>query len=171
MHAAPITNKAAGRAIISLDLAELWPKQDEMCCIDLKDYLFKGLILREADFRAQVAATDWRFYSAKYVAIHSSTDAVIPMWAYMVLAAELAPFAKDVVCAPPQHAEEVLLYRAIDRLDCSEYEGQRVVVKGCGDRPVDAAAFVYISRRLAPMVRALSFGEPCSMVPVYKRPL
>src|ERR1700722_15968950 len=165
----PIINKVAQKAIVTIDLADFFPKEDSIMGIDLKDYLFKGMILREADFREQVKNTDWSGYQDKYVVIHSSVDAVIPMWAYMVLAAELSPFAKDIANAAPDHAIDIFLYRAIEKINPADYAGQRVVIKGCGDTQIDPAAFVYITHRLAATARAVSYGEPCSMVPVYKR--
>ena len=165
----PIINKVAQKAIITLDLADFFPKEDSIVAIDLRDYLFKGLILREADFRAQVSSTDWSAYQDKYVVIHSSVDAIVPMWAYMVLAAELTPYAKDIANASPAHAIDIFMYRAIEKINVEDYAGQRVVIKGCGDRQIDSAAFVYITAKLAATARAIMYGEPCSMVPVYKK--
>jgi hypothetical protein len=165
----PIINKVAQKALVTIDLADLFAKEEDILVIDLKDYLYKGLILREADFREQVKNTDWMAYQDKYVVIHSSVDAIIPMWAYMVLSAELSPFAKDIANATPEHAQDIFLYHAIDRLHAEDYAGQRIVIKGCGDRHIDPAAFVYITHRLAATARAITYGEPCSMVPVYKR--
>ena len=167
----PIVNKVAQKAIVSIDLEDLFPKKEEIIEIDMKDYLFKGLILREAEFREQVKNTDWTSYKDKYVALHASVDTIIPMWAYMVMTAELSPYAKDVANASPAHAEEIFMYRAIEHLNAADYAGQRIVIKGCGDRKIDAAAFVYITQKLAGSARAIMYGEPCSMVPVYKKSL
>ena len=165
----PIVNKVAQKAIVSIDLADMLPKEDAIVVIDLKDYLFKGLILREADFRAQVKLTDWTVYAGKYVVINSSVDAIIPMWAYMVLTAEISPYAIDIVNGDPAEATHLFLLRAIEYMDIAAYSGQRVVVKGCGDIAIDPSAFVACTHRLAPVARAVMYGEPCSMVPVYKR--
>jgi hypothetical protein len=165
----PIINKVAQKAITTLDLADLCPYESMIVAIDLKDYLFKGLILREADFREQVKNTDWNSYQDKYVVIHSSVDAIVPMWAYMVLAAELTPYAKDIASASPDHAVGIFLNHAIEKLNPADYTGQRVVIKGCGDKKIDSAAFVYITHKLAGTARAIMYGEPCSMVPVYKK--
>jgi hypothetical protein len=167
----PIINKVAHKAIVTLDLADLFLREENIVAIDMKDYLFKGLILREADFRDQIKQTDWSIYQDKYVVIHSSVDAIIPMWAYMVLAAELTPYAKDIASATPGHAADIFMYRAIEKLNPADYTGQRVVIKGCGDRQIDSAAFIYITHRLAGTARAIMYGEPCSMVPVYKKSL
>ena len=165
----PIINKVAQKAITTLDLADFFPAQESMMTIDLKDYLFKALILREADFREQIKQTDWSIYQDKYVVIHSSVDAIIPMWGYMVLAAELTPYAKDIANASPDHAVDIFMYRAIEKINAEDYTGQRIVIKGCGDRQIDSAAFVYITHKLAGTARAIMYGEPCSMVPVYKK--
>ena len=167
----PIINKVAQKAIVTIDLADFFPKEENIVSIDMKDYLFKGLILREADFRAQVKNTDWSVYQDKYVVIHSTVDAIIPMWAYMVLAAELTPYAKDIANAAPSHAVDIFMYRAIEKINEADYAGQRLVIKGCGDRQIDSAAFVHITNKLAGTARAIMYGEPCSMVPVYKKPV
>ncbi|MCS6933524.1 MAG: DUF2480 family protein [Chitinophagales bacterium] len=169
MEPTPIINKVAQKSIITLDLEELIPLPDEVAHIDLKQFLYMELILREAEFRHAVKQTDWKQYEHKYVNIYCSASAVVPMWAYMVISAEVSQFAKDVVCTPPEHAAEVIMYRNIARLDVERFRNQRVVVKGCGERQISEAAYVYIAHLLAPVVRALSFGEPCSMVPVYKK--
>lgn len=169
MEVQPIINTVAQKAIISLDLEDLFPKPEEVRSIDLKDFLYKELLLKEAEFRAQIKATDWAQYIGQYVSIYCSTNAIVPMWAYMIISAEIAAYAKEVVCAPPAHAAEILLYRNIAGLDMSPYENQRVVVKGCGDRQVPEAAYVQIAQQLAKVARAVSFGEPCSMVPVFKK--
>lgn len=165
----PLVNKVAQKAIITLDLEQYFPKQEDIAVIDLKDYLFKGLILKEADFRDAVKNTDWKQYQDKYVAVHCSTNAIIPMWAYMVLSAELTPFAKDIANTNAEHAAEVFLYRNLAALDMAQFAGQRVVVKGCGDRQIPEAAFVQIAQQLAKTARVIMYGEPCSTVPVYKK--
>ena len=165
----PLVNKVAQKALITLDLEEYFPKEEELSFIDLKDFLFKGLILREADFRETVKNTDWAQYKNKYVAIHCSGDAIIPMWAYMVLSAELAPYAKDISFSDASHAAAEFLVNNIARLDNEQFKGQRVVVKGCGDRKVPEAAFVQITKQLANIARSVMYGEPCSTVPVFKK--
>jgi Protein of unknown function (DUF2480) len=164
----PIINKVAQKAVVNIDPATFIPAGEQIVVIDLKDFLFKGLILREADFRAAVKQTDWSVYRDQYVVLHCSSDAIIPNWAYMILAAELALYATDVVNTIPAHAREVLMYRAIDRMDMTPYIDQRVIIKGCGDE-IPAASYTYLTMRLAPVVRAINYGESCSMVPVSKR--
>ena len=164
-----LVNKVAQKALITLDLEQYFVRDEDMAFIDLKGFLFKGLILREADFRETVKTTDWSQYKNKYVAIYCTTDAIIPMWAYMVLSAEVSAYAADVVCANPQQASDAFLLHKLSQLDMEQFKGQRGVIKGCGDRKVPEAAFVHITRQLANIARAVMFGEPCSTVPVFKK--
>ncbi len=165
----PLVNKVAQKALITIDLEEFFPREDAIAAIDLKEYLFKGLILKEADFRETVKNTDWAQYKGKYVVLHCSTNAIVPMWAYMVLSAELAGHAIDVACSSPEHAAEIFLYRKIASLDMEEFKDKRIVVKGCGERQVPEAAYVQITQQLSKVARVVMYGEPCSTVPVFKK--
>ena len=165
----PLVNKVAQKALVTLNLEDYLPKEEDIVVIDLKEYLFKGLILREADFREAVKNANWQAYSSKYVSLYCSTDAIIPMWAYMVLAAQLAPFAKEVAACKPQDAAQVFLERNIIAFNTTQFEGKRVIVKGCGDKPIDERAYLLIAQKLAKQVRAIMYGEACSAVPLYKK--
>jgi len=165
----PIINKVAQRAIITIDLEDFYLKQQDICVVDIKEYLFKGLILREAEFRETVKQTDWSVYSNKLVVIHCSANAIVPMWAYMILSAELAPYATDIACSPPEHATDIFLYRNLAKLNMDEYAGQRVVIKGCGERQIPEAAYVQLTAQLVKVARVVMYGEPCSSVPVFKK--
>jgi len=169
METKPLVNKVAQKALLTLDLEELFPRETDIAVIDLKDYLFKGLILREADFRTAMAQADWSVFKNKWVAVHCSADAIVPMWAYMVIGAELSGIATDVAHATPARAAEIFLYRQIAQLDMAKFAHQRVVVKGCGDRPIPEAAYVQIATQLAKVARVIMYGEPCSTVPVFKK--
>ena len=165
----PIVNKVTQRAIVTIDLEYYYPKPQDIRVVDIKDYLFKGLILREAEFRETVKQTDWSVYRGKRVAIYCSAHAIVPMWAYMILSAELAPYAQDIACSSPEHAPDVFLYRNLAQLDMNEYVNQRVVIKGCGDRQVPEAAYVQLTAQLVLVARVVMYGEPCSSVPVFKK--
>ena len=164
----PIINKVAQRALVNLDLEDYFPTSGEIEEIDLAQYLFKGLLLREADFREAVKTTNWASYRDRYVVIYCSADAIIPMWAYMVLSAEVALFAKDVVSSLPAQAAQLFLCRNLAKLDMQAYKGQRVIVKGCGSRVIPEAAFVQIAEQLAKVARVIMYGEACSTVPIFK---
>lgn len=163
-----IVNKVAQSGLISFDLAELYPR-GERVLYDIKDNLFHGLILREKDFREFVKEHDWSSYSAKYVAIICSADAVVPTWAYMLLASKLAPYASSVIFGDLDILETLLFQQALDQLDLEIYRDQRVVIKGCGDIAVPTSAYVQLTSKLTGIVKSIMYGEPCSTVPIYKR--
>ncbi|GAB3747891.1 DUF2480 family protein [Spirosoma pomorum] len=164
-----IINRVANSGLITLNLEEYYAPGDRVQ-YDLKDNLFMGLILKEKDFRAFLKEHDWNQYTGKHVAITCSEDAIIPTWAYMLLTLQLQPYASTVVFGTLTDLEEKLYFDAIARIDVTDYLDARVVVKGCSDVPVPVAAYVEITRRLRPVVQSLLFGEPCSTVPLYKRP-
>lgn len=164
-----IINKVATSGLITFDLEDLYDK-NERVIYDLKDNLFMGMILKEKDFREFLKTHDWSQYTGKNVAIICSEDAIIPTWAYMLLALKLEPVANAVVFGDLAALEDKLFYDAIAKVNPEDYRDARVVVKGCSKVPVPTAAYVEITRKLQPVAQSLMFGEPCSTVPLYKRP-
>ena len=136
---------------------------------DIKDNLFHGLMLKEQDFRAFVKDHDWQQYEGKNVAIYCSADAIVPTWAYMLLANRMAPYANEVVFGSLELLEAVLFTKALAKVDVNTYADQRVVIKGCGEVEIPIAAYVEITALLSPVVKSLMYGEPCSTVPIFKR--
>jgi hypothetical protein len=169
MEKESIINRVAQSSLVSLDLEEFYD-QAERVVLDMKDNLHQGLILREKDFRAWVKDRDWSEYKDKNVSIHCSADAIIPTWAYMLVASKVQPFAKRVVVGSLGALEQSLFQDALTKLDIREYEDAKVVIKGCSKYPVPEFAYVEITRLLTPVVSSLMYGEPCSTVPVFKRP-
>ncbi len=163
-----IINKVAESALTTIDLEEYYPK-GETAVFDLKDHLFMGLILKEKDFRAALQTYDWQQFHNKIVAITCSVDAIIPMWAYMLVASNLQPVAKEVVFGEEKNILQTLLFRNISQIKGEEYTDKRVVVKGCGDVPISEVAYVEITNKIRPFVKSIMYGEPCSTVPIYKR--
>ncbi len=166
---AEIVNRVANSGLITLDLEEYY-HPGERVVYDLKDNLYMGLILKEKDFRAFLKEHDWSQYAGKNVAITCTEDAIVPTWAYMLLTLQLQPFAHTIVFGNLNDLEEKLYFDAIAKIDPESYRSARVVVKGCSKVPVPTAAYVEITRVLRPFVQSLLFGEPCSTVPLYKRP-
>lgn len=161
-------NRVASSGLVTIDLEELYPT-GSVVSFDLKDYLFMGLILKEKDFREALKTHDWPQYAGQNLAVFCSADAIIPMWAYMLVATYAAPFAADVAQTTPERFVETAFLKKIAALDLSAYAGKRLVVKGCSDKPVPPAAYLEITRRLQPVALSILFGEPCSTVPVYKQ--
>lgn len=164
----PIINKVAESGLITLDLETYYPKQ-EIIAFDLKDYLFMGLILKEKDFREALASLDWTKYQHKHVAVFCSADAIIPMWAYMLTTTNLSAVNATIGYGTIEEMRKQLFLKNIEAINPQEFSEKRVVVKGCGDLPIGEFAYVQITAKLAPVVRSLMYGEPCSTVPVFKR--
>lgn len=163
-----LVNRVANSNLTTIDLEELFPAGD-IVPFDLKDYLFMGLILKEKDFREALKAHDWSQYAGKNLAVFCSADAIIPMWAYMLVATYAAPVANDLAQTTPEQFVETAFLKKIAALDLNEFAGKRLVIKGCSDKPVPPSAYLEITRRLQPVARSIMFGEPCSTVPVYKK--
>jgi hypothetical protein len=161
-------NKVAESGLISLDLAQYIPS-NEIVIFDIKPYLFMELILKEKDFRASLATIDWTKYQDKIVGIYCSADAIIPMWANMLIVSNLSPFAKSVYFGDENKTRELVLLEEIQKIDPSSFNDQRVVVKGCGDTSIGESAFIAITQKLRPVVKSIMYGEPCSTVPVFKK--
>ncbi len=165
-----IVNKVAESGIITLDLANFLPAEEQIKTFDLKPFLFREMILREKDYRAALQTHEWEQYRGKHVNITCSTDAIIPMWANMLAAANLQPYTLSLYYGTVEELKLHIALRAIEEMDTNEYENKRVVIKGCGDIPISEKLYVAITQKLRPVVLSLMYGEPCSTVPIYKRP-
>jgi hypothetical protein len=163
-----IINKVTDSGIITIDLTTLLPN-NEIVLFDIKPYLFMELILKEKDFRASLQTIDWSLYQNKFVGIYCSTDAIIPMWANMLIVSNLQPFASGVYFGDENKVREQLMLEKIIEINANDYSNQRVVIKGCGETPIGESAYIAITQKLRPTVKSIMFGEPCSTVPVYKR--
>ncbi|KAA3440794.1 DUF2480 family protein [Rufibacter hautae] len=162
-------NRVANSGLITLNLEE-YLHPGERVVYDIKDNLFMGLMLREKDFRAFVKDNDWSQYTGKNVAIICSTDAIVPTWAYMLLASKLQPYVNRYVFGDLDSLEQALLQDAIAKINAEDYQEAKVVIKGCGQIPVPTYAYVEIMQKLLPVVSSIMYGEPCSTVPIYKKP-
>lgn len=168
METDKIINKVAQSGLITIDLETFYPK-GERVLFDIKDLLFQELILKEKDFREFIKNEDWSKYKDKYVALICSADAIVPTWAYMLLATHIEPYAKKVVFGDLETLETILYNEIFSKLNINDYKDARIVIKGCGDLPVPKAAYVEITRLLRPVAKSIMYGEPCSTVPLYKR--
>lgn len=164
-----IVNRVASSGLVTFDLEQYY-QQGERIAIDLKDHLFQGLILREKDFREFIRSHDWAAYRDKFVAVHCSADAIIPTWAYMLVASALSPFARKVVLGSLDDLEAKIFSDALAKIDWKQFDNAKVVVKGCSKVAVPPAVYVETTALLRQHAASIMFGEPCSTVPVYKRP-
>lgn len=163
-----IENKVEKSGLLTLDLVDLIPT-GKQCVIDLKDFMYEGLILREKDFRQQLKDTDWTEYQDAFVAVTNSSEGIVPLWAYMLISSALQPYASLVIRGNLAHLKGALLRRSIEALNDEEYQDKRVIIKGCGKETIPESAYITITQKLQPLVKSLMFGEACSTVPVFKK--
>jgi hypothetical protein len=164
-----IINKVSQSALVTLDLETFYPAEN-IRIFDLKPFLFMELILKEKDFRAALLAQDWTQYQDDIVGVTCSVDAVIPVWAYMLVTSYLRPYAKDIILGDERDVLRQRITARIQTLDPADYLDKRIVVKGCGDKQIGDFAYLEITKLLRPVAKSILYGEPCSTVPVYKSP-
>ena len=163
-----IVNRVANSGLVNFDLEAYYPKGQRQL-IDLKDWLFEGLILKEKDFRHAVKDYDWAQHQDQYVAIDCSADAIVPVWSYMLISNAISPYAKKVVKGSLENLESLIFHELINTLDIIPFKNQRVIVKGCSNLPIPESAYVAITNKLSPVVKSIMYGEACSSVPIYKK--
>lgn len=165
----PLVNRVANSGIQVFNLEDHYPPAP-ILEIDLKQFLFKELILREKEFRSALKEIDWDQYDGKIVLVFQSNDAIIPIWAYMLVSNYLTGKAKYIYNGDKNSFLSHYYKNLIDKLDASIYDEQRVVIKGCSNKPVPASAYAALTSKLKPYAQSIMFGEPCSTVPIFKRP-
>ncbi len=165
----PIVNRVAESDIEVYDLAALWGDQ-QIVEFDIAPFLFQELILKEKDFRADVKDHDWSAYAGKHVAIFCSADAIVPTWAYMLIASRLKSHAASVGFGRFEDVIRDYYVRALETEDWTRYTDCIVVVKGCGNKVVPMDAYMIATQKLQEVARKLMYGEPCSSVPLWRRP-
>lgn len=164
----PFINKVAESGIITLDPSTHIPV-GETKVFDMKDHLFMGLILKEKDFREALKNLDWEQYRDKNVALTCSADAIIPVWAYMLVASNLQPVAKEIVMGDESELNRQLFLKNISKINVDDFTDKRVVIKGCGETPIGDFVYMELTKLLRPVAKSIMYGEPCSTVPVYKK--
>lgn len=163
-----IINRVAGSKLRTLDLEDFFP-EGERLLLDFSQWLFEGIVLKEKDFRESVSKHPWDAYQDKYVAVTCSSDAIIPSWAYLLISAELAPYAKKIVVGDLELLENMIFQEVVTNIPLDSYIGSPVIIKGCSEKKIPDSAFAQITQRLLPVVNSLMFGEACSSVPLFKK--
>ncbi|QSE97941.1 DUF2480 family protein [Fulvivirga lutea] len=164
-----IVNRVANSGLITFNLEDYFDTSESKL-LDLKDWLFQEMILKEKEFRQFVKEHDWSQYKDKNVAVHCSADAIIPTWAYMLVTIALEPYAKNIVLGGEKDLSIYLFNQALRQVNINDFVDARVVVKGCSKYPVPNNAYVEITKLLRPVASSIMYGEPCSTVPLYKKP-
>lgn len=164
-----IVNKVANSALEVFDLEDYYPKGIR-AQIDISGWLLEGFLLKEKDFREHLKNHDWSQYQDQYVAINCSTDAIVPAWASILVAIQLAPFAKKIVNGTIEDLDSSLFEEILSKIDYSTYGNKAVIIKGCSKKPVPMRAYILAAHYLQPFARSIMYGEACSAVPLYKSP-
>lgn len=165
----PLVNRVAQSSLITLKLEEYVP-DTPIVYFDIKDYLFKELMLKEKDFRQAMKAHDWSQYQGKVLLVHCSSKAIVPMWASMLIASYATPYTEELYYGSPSDYIGHKILQKIEQIDPSVYEDALLIIKGCADHPIPPNVYLKITEKLRPVVKSLMFGEPCSTVPIYKKP-
>lgn len=168
MKTGEIVNRVANSVLVTIDLEEYYPS-GERILFDIKDWLYEGLVLREKEFRALIDAHDWSIYKNQYIALHCTSDAIIPGWAYMLIRLQLSGIAKQVVVGNLETLETTLYQKIIANLELDYCTNKPVIIKGCSNKPVPQNAYLFLIDKLYPIAKSILYGEACSSVPLYKK--
>lgn len=163
-----IVNRVAKSSLVTFDLEDYY-LEGRRYSLDIKDWLFEGFILREKEFREHLELHNWDQYKDAYVALNCSTDAIIPGWAYMLVATKLEPIANSVVIGSLEMLETVIFQSVIEDMDLTPFKDKAVIIKGCTNKPIPPNAYLWITLRLQEVSKSLMYGEACSSVPLVKR--
>lgn len=163
-----IRNKVEESGLIQLDLAQFKPSF-VIREIDIADQLWQGLILKEKEFRTWIKEHDWNQYLGKAVCVFCSADAIVPTWAYMLVASQLNDVAGYFLIGNREDLEKELIKNNIVALDLTAFDEGKVIIKGCSDISSPEFAMSELIKILQPVVKSIMYGEPCSTVPIYKR--
>ncbi|SNY95136.1 DUF2480 family protein [Flagellimonas pacifica] len=163
-----IINRVAQSKLITFDLEELYP-EGKREVLDIKDWLHEGIILREKEFRYALEENDWSNYQDTYVAVTCSTDAIVPGWAFMLVASKLNGYANKVVVGNLEDLEASLFQTILDDLDVSGLKDKPVIIKGCSNKPVPENAYIMAMTKIQKVAKSIMYGEACSAVPLFKR--
>jgi hypothetical protein len=163
-----IVNRVANSSLITIDLADYAPKQS-IAVLDIKEFLFEGIFLKEKEFRTALKEFDFSIYKSKTVALNCSADAIVPMWAFMIVTSYLNTANSEIHFGTKEKVFQQIFTDNIDAIDACEFEGKKVIVKGCGQIPLTETLYIAITKKLQTTVSSLMFGEACSAVPVFKK--
>ena len=163
-----IVNRVSSSPLVTFDLEAYYP-EGRRISLDIGPWLLEGIILKEKEFRAFVDGHPWEEYRGAFVALHCSTDAIVPGWAFMLVTTRLQPYAVQVVQGDLQMLETVLYKTALDTLDVEDFRGKPVIIKGCSHKPVPPNAYIWATLKLQGVAKTVMYGEACSSVPLYKR--
>ena len=163
-----IINRIANSKLITFDLEDYYPNGDRIL-FDIKDWLYEGLVLREKEFRKKALEHQWKQYKNCFVALNCSTDAIVPAWAYMLLATYLEPYAIKTIIGDLNALETSIYQEIIAKLDVTQFKDKPIIIKGCSNKPIPDNAYIQLTTKLKPVAKSIMYGEACSSVPLFKK--
>ena len=163
-----IINKVASSSLEVFDLEDYYPNGIRMQ-IDLSQWLYEGFLLKEKDFREALKNHDWSQYQNHLVAIHCSTDAILPAWASILVTTHVSSFAQKVVLGTINDLETSLYQEILSKIDYSQYQDKPIILKGCSKKPVPESAYIFAIQELQKVAKSVMYGEACSAVPLFKK--
>ena len=162
-----IVNRVANSKLKTIDLEDFYP-EGHRTTIDIKQWLFHELILKETDFREFLKNHDWSQYKNHFVALKCSADAIIPSWAYMLITTYISPFAKKVIVGELNELETCIYQEIISNFTIEEFKDKPIIIKGCSNKPIPQTAYTRLVEKLQPIAKSIMVGEACSSVPLFK---
>ena len=163
----PIVNKVAQSALITFDLEEHIP-QGPRTFIDLSQWLEEGFLLRENAFREALKRHNWAQYQDQHIALDCTSDAIVPAWASLLVAAYLQPYVQTLVLGDLIDLERKLFSDGIAAMELAPYQNKHIIIKGCSDPSIPKDAYIQLILRLQGVAKSLFYGEACSSVPLWK---
>ena len=163
-----IINRVAKSKLKTIDLEDFYPKGPRTS-IDIKNWLFHELILKEKDFRESLKNHDWSQYKNHYIALTCSSDAIIPSWANMLIATYTSPFAIKTIVGNLQQLDIAIFQDMLNNFSVEAYKNVPVIIKGCSNKPIPETAYIQLIEKLQPVAKSIMFGEACSTVALYKK--
>ena len=162
-----IKNRVADSGIINVDLSDYAPKEN-ILELDLKQFLFDGLVLKEKEFRVALKEFDFNKYDGKVVAVFCGANVIVPMWAYMLITTYLNNANAKIYFGNKNKVTQAIIKENIDSINVDDYKEKRVIVNGCSSIKLSEGLYIAITKKLQKNVKSLMFGEACSAVPIFK---
>ena len=163
-----IINRVSKSNLITIDLQDYYP-EGKRTAIDIKKWLKEGLILIEKDFRNTLKNNNWSQFKDNHICVLCSSEAIVPVWAYMLIQTYLYGIARSVTFGTPETMESMLLSPIIESLDLKYCKDKPVVIKGCSEKKIPRDAYIKLINKLQPIAKSIMYGEACSSVPLFKR--
>jgi len=162
-----IKNRVADSGIVNVDLSDYAPKEN-ILELDLKQFLFDGLVLKEKEFRVALKEFDFNKYDGKVVAVFCGANVIVPMWVYMLITTYLNNANAKIYFGNKNKVTQAIIKENIDSINVDDYKEKRVIVNGCSNIKLSEGLYIAITKKLQKNVKSLMFGEACSAVPIFK---